>query len=210
MTPFDTVRATALPLGLANCDTDQIVPARFLSRRRDQGFGEQLFHDLRYADGHPRADFPLNQAAHRAAGILLAGANFGCGSSRESAVWALVDAGLRVVVAPSFGDIFFGNATKNGLLPIVQPAAQVDAWLAAVRQHPPTVFEVDLAAQELRCAGKAPRHFDIDPLRKHMLLSGLDEIALTLAEAPALDAFEQGYERHAPWLAAPAATGTAP
>lgn len=139
---------------------------------------------------------------------MLAGANFGCGSSRESAVWALVDAGLRVVVAPSFGDIFFGNAPKNGLLPIVQPVAQVEAWLATVRQQPATEFEVNLAEQQLRCAGMSPVHFDIDPLRKHMLLSGLDEIDFTLAQAPALDAFEQHYEWQAHWLAAPPGVGT--
>ncbi|GAA5233121.1 3-isopropylmalate dehydratase small subunit [Verticiella sediminum] len=203
MKPFTTVRSRAIALDLANCDTDQIVPARYLSRPRAQGFAEALFHDLRHEAGREKPDFPLNRPEWRTAELLIAGENFGCGSSRESAVWALADAGIRAVIAPSFADIFFGNAFKNGLLPIVLPADAVQGLLERVQARPTTELTVALAEQSVTCPELPVHRFEIDPLRKHMLLEGLDEIGLTLGHMDAIAAFMQRYEAGRPWLQAP-------
>lgn len=201
MTPFQRLDACAAPLALPQCDTDQIVPARFLSRKRSEGFGEQLFHDLRFdAQGQERPAFVLNQAPYRDARILVADENFGCGSSRESAVWALIDYGIAAVIAPSFGDIFFNNSTKTGLLPVVLPAERVHALRALCEASAGCHLRIDLADQLVHSDASPPDRFEIDPLRKRLLLAGMDEIAYTLTHAPALLPFEARYDAAHAWL----------
>lgn len=190
MTPFGVLSAPAAVLEAANIDTDQIIPARFLRKPRSAGYQQFLFHDVRQA----QPDFPHGLGGNRP--ILLAGANFGCGSSREGAVYALVDAGVRCVIAPSFGDIFAGNAAKNGLLTLVLPAEQV-ATLAE-RARTGQEITVDLPAQEVR-AGNQALSFAMDPFRKRCLLEGLDDIGLTLANAGAIAAFETADRVRRPW-----------
>ena len=239
MEPFVRFEAPAAPLPLAQCDTDQIITARFLSRKRAEGFGDQLFRDLRFQSNDQEIpDFVLNRPAYRGAGILVADENFGCGSSRESAVWALYDYGFRAVIAPSFGDIFFNNSTKNGLLPIVLPAERVARLRAACSEQPGLCLSIDLAGQVVRMgAREADVHmegdadadcgvdldagvgaharvrvdanssdgahvdrFDIDPLKKRLLMAGMDEITYTLTRRSELDAFEARYVQQHPWL----------
>jgi 3-isopropylmalate/(R)-2-methylmalate dehydratase small subunit len=189
MEPFRTLDGVAVPLPMANVDTDQITPARFLWRPRREGYADVLFHDLRRS-----TDFPLDRPAYRGAGILVAERNFGCGSSREHAVWALVDAGFRAVVAPSFGDIFFNNSFKNGLLPIRLPGERVAALRAALERSPGARIAVDLAAQNVTGPDGAVDRFEIDPFRKELLTEGVDEIEFTLRHAAAIAAFEAAYE----------------
>jgi 3-isopropylmalate/(R)-2-methylmalate dehydratase small subunit len=201
MEGFDSVTSRAYPVPITNCDTDQLVPARFLSRERALGFGEQLFCDLRLdAEGRPIAGFALNDPAYARGQILLSGANFGCGSSRESAVWALADFGVRVVIAPSFGDIFYGNCFKNGLLAVVLPAERVQQLLALCAAEPATTITVDLPSQTVRASDGGVDAFKVDPLRKQLLLSGMDEIQYTLASMPELERFEAAYGNHHAWL----------
>lgn len=201
MEGFDTVTSRAYPVPITNCDTDQLVPARFLARERALGFGEQLFHDLRLdADGNPLAGFALNNPAYTGAQILLAGANFGCGSSRESAVWALADFGIRIVIAPSFGDIFHGNCFKNSLLAVVLPIERVQQLLAQCEAEPASTITVDLPSQTVRASDGGTDSFNVDPLRKQLLLSGMDEIQYTLASMPELERFEAAYDKHHAWL----------
>ncbi|OWT63961.1 3-isopropylmalate dehydratase small subunit [Candidimonas nitroreducens] len=202
MKPFNIVRSRVVPLDISNCDTDQIVPGRFLSRTRSAGFSEQLFHDLRYESGRKRPEFPMNRPEFSGAELIVAGANFACGSSRESAVWALVDSGIRAVLAPSFGDIFFGNAFKNGLLPVQLPAVEVERIMHAAQAHPEQELEIDLPNQDIRCGDGSTLRFDIDALRKQMLRQGVDEITFTLTHECELAAFERGYDARQPWLAA--------
>ena len=198
---FTSVTSRAYPVPITNCDTDQLVPARFLSRERARGFGGQLFHDLRRdANGQPIADFPLNEPAYAGAQILLAGANFGCGSSRESAVWALADFGVRVVIAPSFGDIFYGNCFKNGLLALVLPIERVQQLLALCADEPAATLTVDLPSQTVCASDGGTDSFKVDPMRKQLLLSGMDEIQYTLASMPELMRFEAAYDSHHAWL----------
>ena len=199
MEPFKSLCAVALPIAQPNFDTDQILPARFLQKPRALNFGEFLFRDLRYrSDGAENPEFVLNRPAFRAARIVLAERNFGCGSSREHAVWALYDYGIRAVIAPSMGDIFMSNAAKNGLLTIVLPepvgAGMIEAALAA----PGMQVAVDLEAQSVAVAAAAQsegiRHsFEIDAYRKRCLLSGLDELGYTLTQLDRIAAFERGY-----------------
>ena len=200
MEPFRLLDAVAAPLAMANVDTDQIIPARFLWRKRHEGWGHLLFHDLRFADdGAPRPEFVLNQDAFRAARVLVADINFGCGSSREAAVWSLYDYGIRVVIAPSFGDIFFNNSFQNGLLPIMLPPERVAALRTMVEQAPGTRISVDLAAQTVT-GPHGQESFDIDPFRKECLLAGTDDITYTLAHRDAIAAFEQAYATKVPWV----------
>ena len=209
MQPFTVVSGTMAPLERANVDTDAIIPKQYLKSIRRTGFGPFLFDDWRYLDpGDLSVDparrrlnpeFALNQAVHRGASVLLAGENFGCGSSREHAVWALADYGFRCVIAPSFADIFFSNCYKNGFLPVVLPPATVAALFRAVATDPKTVLTVDLPAQTVRWSG-GEAAFEIDPLRKHKLVEGLDEIGLTLQHAEAIRAYEARHRREAPWL----------
>lgn len=206
MLKFRPIDAPAIALDQPNVDTDQIIPARFLWRPRADGYGELLFNDLRTTpDGAANPAFPLNRPEASDAQLLVADRNFGCGSSREHAVWALLDAGMRVVVAPSFGDIFFNNALKNGLLPIVLPEPRCHALLAALARAPGARMQVDLETQTLTGPigvndGGGSDHFDIDPFRKRLLLSGMDDITFTLGQKPAIDAFEARYREDLPWL----------
>jgi 3-isopropylmalate/(R)-2-methylmalate dehydratase small subunit len=206
MQPFTTVDGKAVALDMPNVDTDQIIPARFLWRARADGYGELLFHDLRHdATGAPKPGFVLDTAAGRDAAVLVAERNFGCGSSREHAVWALADAGVRVVIAPSFGDIFYSNCFKNGLLPIVLPEARCAELRAALARNPGARLIVDLQAQTVTGPvgvndGFAIDSFAVDPLRKELLLAGEDEIGFTLREAGRIAAFEKDYAAAMPWL----------
>ena len=209
MKPFTVVTGTAAPLDRANVDTDAIIPKQYLKSIRRTGFGPFLFDDWRYLDRgdlsidpatrRPNPDFVMNKPAHRGASVLLARENFGCGSSREHAVWALADAGFRCVIAPSFADIFFSNSFKNGFLPVVLPAASIDALFAAVAADPGVSITVDLPAQTVRWS-KAEAKFEIDALRKHKLIEGLDEIGETLRHADAIRAYEARRAKEAPWL----------
>jgi len=190
MTPFNGVSGRAAVLPGANVDTDQIIPARFLRKPRGDGYNYFLFHDARAAD----PGFPLGATDNPP--LLVAGVNFGCGSSREGAVYALVDAGVRCVIAPGFGDIFAGNAGKNGLLTVVLPPEEHAAVLLAARDG--AEFSVDLARQQIRY-GNHVLGFDIDPFRKRCLQEGLDDIALTLDETARIAAFEAADAKRRPW-----------
>ena len=196
MEPFTSLRAVALPIAQPNFDTDQILPGRFLQKPRAENFGEFLFRDLRYRrDGSENPDFVLNNPAYRAARIVLAQENFGCGSSREHAVWALYDYGIRTVIAPSMGDIFMSNAAKNGLLTVVLPEAAVAGMIESARAAPGLQITVDLEPQAIT-EGEGTRHlFEIDAYRKRCLLSGLDELGYTLTQLDRIEAFERGYQQ---------------
>lgn len=203
MQPFTVMTAVAAPLEMANVDTDQIIPARFLKKPRASGYHNYLFHDLRFGpDGAENPEFVLNRPFFREAQILVTGPNFGGGSSREGAVYALVDAGIRAVVAPSFGDIFFGNALKNGLLPIVVPADVAESFRALLAAEPGTEMTVDLPRQIVR-GGDVEVGFPIDPFRKECLLKGIDEIDLTLQYRDRIAAFRDAHWSQRPWLAPP-------
>jgi 3-isopropylmalate/(R)-2-methylmalate dehydratase small subunit len=194
MKPFGRLSLPAVSLRMADVDTDQIVPARFLFRPRATGFGEQLFHDLRFDEsGTPNPDFVLNRPRPAAPGCLITGPNFGCGSSRESAVWALSDYGIRCVIGPSFGDIFYNNCQKNGLLPIVLDEALLERWHTLVQDDPGATVVVDLPAQTVALNGAAAVPFTIDPFRKRLLVAGKDDIALTLDMLDRIEAFEATY-----------------
>ena len=201
MEPFTRLTAVAAPMELPNIDTDRVIPARFLRRPREAGFGPLLFHDVRFdADGAPKPDFVLNHPAYRDARILVTAENFGCGSSREMAVWALMDYGIRVVIGPSFGDIFFENCFKNGALAVVLPADVVAGLRRALAARPGATVTVDLESQTITGpAGEAIR-FGIDAFRKHGLLTGQDEVEMTLARLPAIEAFEVRRRAEMPWL----------
>jgi 3-isopropylmalate dehydratase/3-isopropylmalate/(R)-2-methylmalate dehydratase small subunit len=190
MKPFTTLTAKAAPLPIANLDTDQIIPKQFLKTVGREGLAKGLFHDLRFdADGAEKPDFVLNDRRYAGAGILIAGDNFGCGSSREHAPWALLDFGISCVVATSFADIFTGNCFQNGLLPIVLAPEEVDALMAEARggNH---LFAVDLEAQTITAPSGRAFSFPMEAQRKRKLLLGLDSIGETLAAAPAIDAYE--------------------
>jgi 3-isopropylmalate/(R)-2-methylmalate dehydratase small subunit len=206
MRKFETVEAVAAAMDMANVDTDQIIPARFLWRARAEGYGGLLFNDVRSTpEGAQKADFVLNRAENAGAEILVADRNFGCGSSREHAVWALSDAGFKVVIAPSFGDIFFNNSFKNGFLPIVLPEARCAEIRAALARNPGARMVVDLEAQEVRGPlgvndGFRIDAFEIDPFRKELLLAGMDDIGFTLGQQGAIAEFEGRYREAMPWL----------
>jgi len=190
------IEAIAAPIAQSNLDTDQIIPARFLKKPREQGFGQYLFYDLRFQpDGAENADFILNQAPYRSASILVAAQNFGCGSSRESAVWALYDYGFRAIIAPSFGDIFSNNSLKNGLLPIVLPDDVVASLLGSLRERPGQAVSVDLQTQIVTLPDRATHQFEIDPFAKECLLGGLDELEYTLSRMDEIVRFEKVYQR---------------
>ena len=193
MTPFTVLTAPAAALDRDNVDTDQILPARFLKKPRSAGYGNFLFADLRRQE----PGFVLDAAQAQGVAVLVAGPNFGCGSSREGAVYALVDAGLRCVVAPSFGDIFAGNAAKNGLLTVVLPA-EACALLRGQLATGGTVT-VDLPAQRLQAPDGSWHSFEVDAFRKRCLVEGLDSIALTLADLPAIEAWEAADRERRPW-----------
>ena len=210
MQAFTVHEGIAAPLDRANVDTDAIIPKQYLKSVKRTGFGPNAFDDWRYLDaGEPDADnarrrknpdFVLNQSPFDRATILLARKNFGCGSSREHAVWALDDFGFRAVIAPSFADIFFNNSFKNGLLPVVLKESEVDELFRRVGQEPGLQIEVDLRAKEVRVPGGPVFHFDLDEYRRHRLLEGLDDIALTLQHAEEIRAYEARRREEAPWL----------
>ena len=198
MKPFTTLNAVATPFTLTNVDTDLIIPAAHLKTIARTGLGKFCFETLRYDDnGNLRNSSPFDHGAYKGAGVLIGGANFGCGSSREHAVWALMDLGYSCVIAPSFADIFFGNAVKNGLLLITLPEEQVTTLAKAANGQK---FEIDLNTQTI-CAGEGlEMTFDIDAMRKERLLAGFDEIALTLQDEALITAFEEQDKRARPWL----------
>lgn len=201
MEPFTRLTAVAAPMELPDIDTDRVIPARFLRKPREAGFGPLLFHDVRFdSDGRPKADFVLNHPAYRDAKILVTAENFGCGSSREMAVWALMDYGIRVVIGPSFGDIFFENCFKNGVLPIVVPAETAAGLRQALAARPGTTLTVDLEAETVTPPDGVAIRFEVDGFRKHGLLTGRDELALTLEQMPAIEAFEARRRVEMPWL----------
>ncbi len=203
-------KGIVVPLDMANIDTDMIIPKQFLKSIERTGFGPYLFDELRYLDEgwygkdcsqRPlNPDFPLNQARYQGASILLTRDNFGCGSSREHAPWALDDFGIRVIIAPSFADIFYNNCFKNGLLPIALDKVQVDRLFEAVAAQPGYELDVDLPSQTLTGSDGEVVEFDIDGFRKQCLLEGLDEIGLTLKRSDAIRAYEQKREQERPWL----------
>jgi len=212
MQPFTVHEGLVAPLDRANVDTDAIIPKQFLKSIRRSGFGPNLFDEWRYLDrGEPEADnsrrplnpdFVLNQPRYKGASILLARQNFGCGSSREHAPWALADFGFRALIAPSYADIFFNNCFKNALLPIVLPASAVDRLFADVAAFPGFRLVIDLAAQTVATADRSlVVPFDIEPFRKHCLLNGLDDIGLTLQHADAIRDYEARRLAEMPWLA---------
>jgi len=212
MEPFRVHTGIAVPLDRANVDTDAIIPKQFLKSIKRSGFGPNLFDEWRYLDrGEPgmdnarrprNPDFVLNQPRDADASILLARRNFGCGSSREHAPWALADYGFRAIVAPSYADIFHNNCYKNGLLPIVLTEAEVDRLFAAAAAFPGFMLTIDLERQTVAMPdGSTTFHFDVEPFRKHCLLDGLDEIGLTLKHADDIRAFETKRLAEYPWLA---------
>ena len=201
MEAFKRIEAVALPLATINIDTDQVVPGRYLQKPRSDNFGNYLFRDLRLrADGTENPDFALNRPEWRASRIIVAGRNFGCGSSREAAVYALADFGIRCVIAPSFADIFYNNCFKNGILPIELPQADVDKLMDDAERGANAVINVDLEKQEIRGPDGGCIKFEIDPFRKHCMLNGLDEIGLTLQHADKIKAFEAKRRQQQPWL----------
>jgi 3-isopropylmalate/(R)-2-methylmalate dehydratase small subunit len=197
MEPFTTLTAVAVPLELVNVDTDRIVPARFLRQPRSAGYQNFLFRDLREAD----PDFVLDRSAYEGARILVAAENFGCGSSREAAVWALAGAGLRAWIAPSFGEIFFENSFKNGILAITLPIERVAAIRSQLSARPGAQMTIDLKSQTVWLPDGRAERFDIDPFRKECLLEGVDEVALTLRRENDIAAYEQRQRAQSPWLA---------
>jgi len=197
MEPFTRLTSCAVPFRRANIDTDQILPARYLAKPRDEDQAPFLFRDLRLAaDGSEVPDFPLNQPHWREARIVLGGPNFACGSSRENAVWTLYDHGVRVVIAPSFGDIFSNNSVKNGMLAVVLPPEAVAELMDEAEASPGAAITVDLPTQTVTSAGGKTWHFDIDPFARRSLLEGLDELAFTLTHAEDIAAFERRLGRH--------------
>ncbi len=201
MQPFTELTAIAAPLPLANVDTDKIIPARFLKTIKRSGLGKSLFAGLRYDDqGAERADFVLNQEPFRGAEVLIAHENFGCGSSREHAPWALLDFGIRCVIAPSFADIFHGNCFKNGILPVVLPRAVCDQLMEDARLGANARITVDLGRQVVVRPNGEEIPFVIDPFRRHMLLNGLDEIGQTMQRTAAIDTYETARMSAKPWM----------
>ena len=219
MKKFTVESGLVMPLDRANVDTDFIIPKQFLKSIKRSGFGVNLFDEHRYLDkGEPdtdnrsrplNPDFVLNQARYQGASILLARDNFGCGSSREHAPWALDDYGFRVILAPSYADIFFNNCFKNGILPIVLPRQTIDELFAAVVANEGYTLEVDLDQQMLCRPNASDIAFEVDSFRKHCLLNGLDDIGITLEDAELIAAFEARWREKAPWYFAQSGIGAA-
>lgn len=200
MQKFTTLTGIAAPMPLVNIDTDMIIPKQFLKTIARTGLGKNLFDEMRYnLDGSEIADFVLNQSAYRNAEIIIAGDNFGCGSSREHAPWALLDFGIRCVVATSFADIFYNNCFKNGILPIVMPQEVVDVLMADAKKGENARQTVDLVTQTVTTSDGQVFPFEVDAHRKHCLLNGLDDIGLTLEKAASIDAFEKKNAASRPW-----------
>ena len=200
MEKFTKLTGIAAPMPLVNIDTDMIIPKQFLKTIKRSGLGKNLFDEMRYnLDGSEIADFVLNQPAYRKSEIIIAGDNFGCGSSREHAPWALLDFGIRCVIATSFADIFYNNCFKNGILPIVMPQEQVDILMADARKGANARQTIDLEAQTVTTSDGQVFPFNVDGHRKHCLMNGLDDIGLTLEKASAIDSFEAKNKTLHPW-----------
>jgi 3-isopropylmalate/(R)-2-methylmalate dehydratase small subunit len=201
MQPFTKLSGVAAPLPMVNVDTDMIIPKQFLKTTKRTGLGSALFFEQRYNDdGSEKPDFVLNKPAYRKAQILVAGQNFGCGSSREHAPWALLDFGIRCVIAPSFADIFYNNCFKNGILPIALPQADVDKLMDDAERGANAVISVDLEKQEIRGPDGGCIKFEIDPFRKQCLLNGWDDIGLTLQHEKDISSFESQRRLSQPWV----------
>ena len=200
MKKFDALTAVAAPLPLINVDTDMIIPARFLKTIKRTGLGKSLFYTLRYdEDGGEREDFVLNKPAYKDAEILVTGNNFGCGSSREHAPWALGDFGIRCVIAPDFADIFYSNSFKNGILLVKLPQEDVDKLMEGAERGANATVTVDLENQEIQGPDGGVIPFDVDPFKKHCLLNGLDDIGLSLEKEDQINAFEEKQRAAQPW-----------
>ena len=201
MEKFEKFSGIAAPMPLVNIDTDMIIPKQFLKTIKRSGLGVNAFAEMRYkSDGSEVEDFVLNKQAYRDSSILIAGDNFGCGSSREHAPWALSDFGIKVVVSTSFADIFFNNCFKNGMLPIILPADQVEILMNDSEKGSNARIEVDLETQTITSSDGKVFSFEVDPFKKHCLLNGLDDIGLTMEKSSSIDAFEKKLEIEQPWL----------
>ena len=201
MEKFEKFSGIAAPMPLVNIDTDMIIPKQFLKTIKRSGLGVNAFAEMRYkSDGSEVEDFVLNKPAYRDSSILVAGENFGCGSSREHAPWALSDFGIKVVVSTSFADIFFNNCFKNGMLPIILPVDQVEILMNDSEKGSNARIEVDLEAQTITSSDGKVFSFEVDPFKKHCLLNGLDDIGLTMEKSSSIDAFEKKLEIEQPWL----------
>ena len=201
MEKFTKLTGVAAPLPILNVDTDMIIPKLFLKTIKRSGLGKNLFDEMRYTkDGAEVADFVLNQPAYRKASILVAGANFGCGSSREHAPWALLDFGIRCVIAPSFADIFYNNCFKNGILPIKLPQSDVDKLMDDANRGANATVTIDLENQVITGPDGGSITFELDPFRKYCLLNGLDDIGLTLQKQDKIQGFEAQRSQSFPWL----------
>lgn len=203
MQPFQTLTATAAKLDQVNVDTDQIIPKQFLKKIERTGFGIHLFHDWRFLDDagqKTNPDFILNQSRYQGAQILVAGDNFGCGSSREHAPWALLDYGFRSIIAPSFADIFYNNCAKNGILLVTVPEASVQQLFTEIEENVGCELKVDLPNQKVQSPKGLEFSFEIDPFVKHRLLNGLDDIGWTLQYQSEIESFESNYQKQAPWM----------
>ena len=200
MQKFEVLTGVAAPLPIINIDTDMIIPKQYLKTIKRTGLGNGLFSEMRYhEDGSENADFILNKAAYRKAQILVAGDNFGCGSSREHAPWALADFGIRCVISTSFADIFYNNCFKNGILPIIVSADDLKKLMDDAERGANATLTVDLAAQTIKGPDGGTIAFDMDPFKKHCMLNGLDDIGLTLEKAPAIAAYETRAAVDRPW-----------
>ena len=201
MEKFTTLTSVAAPMPVINVDTDMIIPKQFLKTIRRTGLGKSLFYEMRYnEDGSENPDFVLNKPAYRGAQILVAGDNFGCGSSREHAPWALLDHGIRCVISTSFADIFYNNCFKNGILPIVVTPEELDKLMDDAQRGSNATLSIDLESQTIKGPDGGTITFDIDPFRKHCLMNGLDDIGLTLEQAPHIDSYEGTMQDNRPWV----------
>ena len=201
MEPFNKLEGVAAPLNMINVDTDMIIPKQYLKTIQRTGLGKALFDEMRHnPDGSENPDFVLNKPAYRTAKILVTGDNFGCGSSREHAPWALLDFGIRCVIAPSFADIFYGNCFKNGILPIKLPQEQVDKLMDDASRGANAIISIDLEKQEIRGPDGGMIKFDVDDFRKQCLLNGWDDIGLTMRNEDKITSFEAQQKTQTPWL----------
>ncbi len=201
MEKFDKLSGVAAPMPLINIDTDMIIPKQFLKTIKRSGLGANLFDEMRFdLDGNEIAGFVLNKPAYRSAEIIVAGENFGCGSSREHAPWALLDFGIRCVIAASYADIFYNNCFKNGILPIVLPQDQVDVLMEDAERGENARITVDLDSQTVSASDGTTFEFEVDGFKKHCLMNGLDDIGLTMEKVKAIDSFEADYAQRMPWV----------
>lgn len=201
MDKFDTLTGIAAPMPMVNIDTDMIIPKQFLKTIKRSGLGVNLFDEMRYdRSGNEIADFVLNQPQYRDAEVLVAGDNFGCGSSREHAPWAIKDFGIRCVIAPSYADIFYNNCFKNGILPIVLPQEQVDVLMKDAEKGSNARMTIDLEAQTVTSSDGEVFSFEVDSFKKHCLMNGLDDIGLTMEKSAAIDSFEKEAAAARPWV----------